>query len=71
MFQPIANLVSRLWRGSSALASSHFAHPGSHTMAILLALGLIVSLTAASCQWPNRTRAVLGPAEGAYSGWEV
>lgn len=71
MFQPIANLFRTLWRGGASLASSHFAHPGSHTMAILLALGLIVSLTAASCQWPSRTRAVLGPAGGASGGWEV
>lgn len=71
MLRAASRLVRRIGRGGASLASDHLAHPGSHTMAILLALGLFVSLTAASCQWPSRTRAVLGPAPGASGGWEV
>lgn len=54
--------------GDAGLVRAHLAHPGSGTMAALLGLGLIVSLVAASCQWPGRTRAVIGPSAG---GWEV
>ncbi|MEQ9097351.1 MAG: SpoIID/LytB domain-containing protein [Phycisphaerales bacterium] len=71
MFQPIRTAGVRAWAGlfgPAGLARAHLAHPGSGTMAVLLATGLIVSLVAASCQWPQRTRTVLGPTDGT---WEV
>lgn len=71
MFQPIRNTMEHGWRslfGDAGLVRAHLAHPGSGTMAALLGLGLVVSLVAASCQWPGRTRAVIGPSAG---GWEV
>lgn len=73
MFQPTRYAAS-LWRslfGRAGLARAHMAHPGSGTMAVLLAMGLIVSLVAASCQWPARTRAVVGPMDANWEGrWE-
>lgn len=71
MFQPIRNAIDHGWHalyGESGIVRAHLAHPGSGTMAALLGLGLIVSLVAASCQWPGRTRAVLPPSA---SSWEV
>ena len=68
MFRPGKTNLKKLAKGVAALAGSHFEHPGSHTMAVLLALGLIVSLVVASCQWPNRTRAMIGPSP---SAWEA
>lgn len=70
MFQPARKHAKRFGRGAIALAGSHFEHPGSNTMAVLLALGLVATLIAASCQWPNRTHAVLGPA-GAAGVWDA
>ncbi|MFI4915185.1 MAG: SpoIID/LytB domain-containing protein, partial [Phycisphaerales bacterium JB060] len=70
MFQPTRYAAS-LWRslfGRAGLARAHLSHPGSGTMAVLLAMGLIVSLVAASCQWPSRTRAVIGPMDGRREG---
>lgn len=71
MFQPMRNAIDHGWHalfGESGLVRAHLAHPGSGTMAALLGLGLIVSLVAASCQWPGRSPAVIGPSAG---GWEV
>lgn len=71
MFQPMRNAIDHGWHamfGDAGLVRAHLAHPGSGTMAALLGLGLIVSLVAASCQWPAHTRAVVGPSAG---GWEV
>lgn len=71
MFQPMRNAIDHGWRallGDCGIVRAHLAHPGSGTMAVLLGLGLIVSLVAASCQWPGRSHAVIGPAAG---GWEV
>ncbi len=75
MFQPIRNAIVHAWHGVvghdgliRASARAHMAHPGSGTMAALLGMGLVISLVAASCQWPGRTRAVIGPAE---TGWEL
>lgn len=73
MFQPGKKLrvptgLSGRFGGLRALASWHFSHPGSGTMAVLLAFGLFVSLAAASCQWPGMSRAVVGPGEAMVRG---
>ena len=68
MFQPGSISYRGLLKGATSLVGSHFEHPGSRTMAALLAAGVVASLLAASCQWPSRTHAVIGPAPG---GWEV
>ena len=70
MFRSLGRMTRGMGSRGVTLAGAHLAHPGSRTMVGLLALGLLVSLVAASCQWPNRTRAVLGPAHGS-GGWEV
>lgn len=73
MFQPMRTAGIKAYHGlfgPTGLARAHLAHPGSGTMAVLLALGLIVSLVAASCQWPQRSRTVLGPIDGGR-GFEV
>lgn len=76
MFQPMRKAGSKAYHGlfgPAGLARAHLAHPGSGTMALLLAMGLVISLVAASCEWPSRTRAVLGPGSGgsATGGYEV
>lgn len=68
MFQPNVlrrTLVSfgRVTGALRGLAALHFAHPGSWTMAVLLGLGLCMSLAVASCQLPGGTRGVVGPSE--------
>jgi len=66
MFQPGRFKLKTLTAAIAAIADCHFEHPGSRMMAALLAAGLLISLVAASCQWPNRTRTMLGPAPGAW-----
>ncbi|NRA58170.1 MAG: SpoIID/LytB domain-containing protein [Phycisphaerales bacterium] len=66
MFRPGKTNLKKMARGATALAGSHFEHPGSPTMAVLLAIGLIVSLVVASCQLPNRTRAMIGPSPSTW-----
>ncbi len=71
MFQRFRHATGHGWRfvfGEAGIARAHLAHPGSGTMVALLCLGLIVSLVAASCQWPGRSSAMIGPSAG---GWEV
>jgi stage II sporulation protein D len=71
MFQRFRHAWHHGWRfvfGEAGIARAHFEHPGSGTMVALLCMGLLVSLVAASCQWPGRSSAVIGPSAG---GWEV
>lgn len=67
-FQHVRGGLVRAQGGLRSLALFHFSHPGSGTMAALLALGLLLSLVGLSCQLPGVSRVLNEPVAAPVRG---